>query len=185
MGKLKLIINIPFVWPYLLLYRLSKQKLIINEDMNSWYRVVAGNSTCISNYLVEFYKLFIGYPEFRSLFYYRLGRWSKLIKWLYSGQDHLGFDCKEIGGGMYIQHGYCTDISARHIGKNCWINQKVTIGYKGNNCPWIGDDVRIGVGAIVLGNITIGDRAKIGAGAIVIHDVPADALVVCEPAKIK
>ena len=87
----------------------------------------------------------------------------------------------KLGGGLFIQHGYCTDISACEIGENCWINQRVTLGYKGEGCPSIGNNVTIGVGAVVLGDIKIGDNVRIGANAIVVHDVP-DNCTVCSPA---
>lgn len=48
----------------------------------------------------------------------------------------------------------------------------------------IGDDVWIGAGAIVLKGVTIGDRSVIGAGAVVTRDVPADVVVVGNPARI-
>ena len=44
--------------------------------------------------------------------------------------------------------------------------------------PTIGNNVLIGAGAKVLGNITVGDNAKIGANAVVTEDVPAGATVV-------
>ena len=48
----------------------------------------------------------------------------------------------------------------------------------------LGDDVWIGGGAIVLGGITIGDRAVVGAGSVVTRDVPDDAIVAGNPARM-
>lgn len=49
----------------------------------------------------------------------------------------------------------------------------------------IGDDVFIGANAIILKGARIGDRSIIGAGAVVaVKDIPADSLVVCNPAKV-
>ena len=95
----------------------------------------------------------------------------------------LGFDVprEKLGGGLFLQHGYCTDLSAREIGENCWINQRVTLGYIGDGCPIIGNNVTIGVGAVVLGDVKIGNNVRIGANAIVVHDVP-DNCTVCSPA---
>jgi serine O-acetyltransferase len=46
---------------------------------------------------------------------------------------------KDIGPGLYIQHGFATIISAKSIGKDCWINQQVTIGYSNaTDCPVVG-----------------------------------------------
>ena len=75
-------------------------------------------------------------------------------------------------------------MSARSIGRDCWINQQVTIGFTNKtDCPRIGDGVTIGVGAIVIGDIVLGDGATVGAGAVVVHDVPAGATVVGVPAR--
>lgn len=66
------------------------------------------------------------------------------------------------------------------MGENCWINQKVTLGYRGNHCPIIGNNVRIGVGAIIIGDVCIGDNVNIGAGAVVVKDVPSNTTVVAQ-----
>ena len=50
--------------------------------------------------------------------------------------------------------------------------------------PTIEDDVFIGSGAKVLGNIVIGKASKVGAGAIVLNNVPPGVTVVGVPAKI-
>ena len=57
-------------------------------------------------------------------------------------------------------------------------------GASESNGPRIGDRVRIGAGAIVLGPIHVGHDAVIGAGAVVVHDVPAGATVVGNPARV-
>lgn len=81
------------------------------------------------------------------------------------------------------------------IGKNCIIYHNVTIGKKtigenlqeeGKNfkAPVIGNNVFIGAGAIILGDVHIGDNCKIGAGSVVTHDVPDNSIVVSQPVKI-
>jgi len=95
----------------------------------------------------------------------------------------------EIGPGLYIGH---TGILIIHpkvkAGKNLSIGQGVTIGQRGPGyseaVPVIGDDVFIGTGAKVLGNIKIGNHAKIGANAVVLKDIPDHATAVGVPAKI-
>lgn len=86
---------------------------------------------------------------------------------------------------VYIQHGYGTIISAKSIGTDCWINQLVTIGHSnvGKN-PIIGNNVQIGTGAIVIGDITIGNNVLIGAGSVVVKSVPDNCTVVGNPARI-
>jgi serine O-acetyltransferase len=64
------------------------------------------------------------------------------------------------------------------------VNQNVTVGWKGAGCPTIGNNVRIGTGAVVLGPIMIGDNVNIGANAIVMKDVPSNTTVVSPMAHI-
>ena len=69
------------------------------------------------------------------------------------------------------------------IGENCSIRQNVTLGLRDDNLkdyPQVGNDVLIGAGAIIMGDIKIGDRAIIGAGSVVLKDVPADTTYFCK-----
>lgn len=72
------------------------------------------------------------------------------------------------------------------IGNNVRIDQHVTIGIRWDEkiAPIIGDNVRIGAGAKVLGSIRIGNNARIGANAVVLTDVPDGATAVGVPARI-
>ena len=58
------------------------------------------------------------------------------------------------------------------------IYHQVTIGQGKDGAPKIGDDVQIGAGAIIIGNVIIGNRVKIGAGCVVTENIPDDATVV-------
>lgn len=96
--------------------------------------------------------------------------------------------CK-IGEGFFIGHwGTIVINSGVNIGKNVNISQGVTIGQlnrgKRMGCPIVGNEVYIGPGAKVLGNITIGNNVAIGANAVVLEDVPDNACVAGVPAKI-
>lgn len=153
------------------------------QDMERWKRICrlnCGNITALAKLLWE-------YPEFRNLFLYRnrfryiYRFWTKLF---YKPLDTLYLQAKEIGGGLYIQHGFATMVSAESIGNNCWINQQVTIGFNGSGrAPVIEDNVMITCGAKVLGSITVGKGAVIGANAVVIRDVEAGAVMGGVPAK--
>lgn len=95
----------------------------------------------------------------------------------------------EIGAGFYIGHFGTIVISPMAIiGKNCNISQGVTVGQtnRGNRLgvPTIGDNVYIGPGAKIIGNIKIGDNVAIGANAVVTKDLPDNAVAVGIPAKI-
>jgi len=125
--------------------------------------------------------------EFRNLLIYRnrnrlfFRYWIRLF---YCPMESLYIETPEIGGGLFIQHGFATMIAAKSIGENCWINQQVTIGYgKGTQPPVIGDNVSITCGAKVLGEIRVGDGAVIGANAVVIRDVEPDAVMAGVPAR--
>jgi serine O-acetyltransferase len=94
----------------------------------------------------------------------------------------------EIGRGFYIGHfGGIILHSDVKMGENCSIGPGVLIGTRGlgnKGVPRIGHNVYIGVGAKVLGDITIGDDVRIGANAVVVRSVPAGATAVGIPAKI-
>lgn len=70
------------------------------------------------------------------------------------------------------------------IGENCTIYQDAMLGQTHNRFPEIGNNVIIYIGAIVVGGIRVGDNAIIGAGSVVSSDVPENAIVGGNPAKI-
>ncbi len=93
-----------------------------------------------------------------------------------------------IGKGFYVGHfGGIIVHSDAQLGENCSIGPGVVIGTRGlggTGVPQIGNNVYIGVGAKVLGNIKIGNDVRIGANAVVINDVPDNATVVGIPARM-
>lgn len=72
------------------------------------------------------------------------------------------------------------------IGNNCLISQNVTIGRKSKDrrVPVIGDNVYVGAGAVIIGEIKIGDNSVIGANSFVNSDVPRNATAVGVPARV-
>jgi serine O-acetyltransferase len=74
------------------------------------------------------------------------------------------------------------------IGDDVLLYQGVTLGgtgkEKGKRHPTIGNNVVIGTGAKILGNITIGHDTKIGAGSVVIRSVPDNSTVVGVPGRV-
>jgi len=80
-----------------------------------------------------------------------------------------------IGPGLHIGH-YGGIYLSCTIGRRCSIAQNVTVGYKGagrsTHPPVVGDDVYIGTGAVVVGDIRVGDGVVIGANTTVVKDVP-------------
>jgi len=100
----------------------------------------------------------------------------------------IPYNCN-IGPGMLIGHFSGIMIAGNvKIGKNCTLHQGVTIGLAGREgekgVPTLGNDVFIGAGAVVLGKIKIGDSVAIGANAVVSDDMPDNAVVVGNKAKI-
>ena len=153
------------------------------EDLMRWKKIYHLNFSNKKTFSwLMYYK-----PEFRNLFIYRNRNrffYVLIIKLFYKPLNTLFIESFEIGGGLFIQHGFSTMISAKSIGENCWINQQVTIGYKGEgNPPSIGNNVMITCGAKVLGDIKIGDNSVIGANAVVVKDVEAGSVMVGIPAK--
>lgn len=180
MAKIKLILNLPFAWIFLPFYWFSSERAKIDEDINVFYRVLKASHP--TNYTIAFYVLFATTTEFRSVFYMRIGHLSALLKFVWPPMQLLSFSIKSrnFGGGCFVQHGWSTVIDAERVGKNFWVNQNVTIGWRKDGHPIIGDNVRIGTGAVVLGKITIGDNVNIGANAIVVEDIPSNCTV-CSP----
>ena len=95
----------------------------------------------------------------------------------------------KIGKGFYIGHFGTIIINGEvSIGQNCNISQGVTIGIAGREdnrgTPTIGDNVYIGPGAKIFGNITIGNNVGVGANAVVSKDVHDGSVVGGIPAKV-
>jgi serine O-acetyltransferase len=114
-------------------------------------------------------------------------RWiSHISRFLTGIEIHPG---AQLGEGVFIDHGMGVVIGETAIvGDNVTIYQGVTLGgtslQRVKRHPTIGNNVVIGVGAKVIGNITVGDNTKIGAASVVIKNVPANATVVGNPGRV-
>jgi serine O-acetyltransferase len=94
-----------------------------------------------------------------------------------------------IGPGFFIDHGTGVVIGGTAIiGRDVTIYQGVTLGgtslQRKKRHPTIGDNVTVGSGAAVLGDITVGDNVKIGANSVVVKDVPPNSTVVGIPGRV-
>jgi serine O-acetyltransferase len=100
-----------------------------------------------------------------------------------------------IGRRFFIDHGTGVVIGeTAEIGDNVMLYHQVTLGATGwwrrdgdgrkKRHPTIEDNVTIGVGASILGPITIGRDSKIGAMALVVESLPAHSVVVAQPAQL-
>ena len=95
----------------------------------------------------------------------------------------------KIGRRLFIDHGTGVVIGETTIvGNDVTLFHGVTLGgtgkEKGKRHPTIGNNVFIGSGAKILGNIIIGNNVKIGANAIILKDVPSNVTIVGVPGKI-
>lgn len=139
------------------------------------------------------------YPGLQALWMHRFTHWlwrrrlrffaRMLSQWtrFFTGVEiHPG---ATIGHEVFIDHGMGIVIGETTIiGDNVTLYQGVTLGGTGKETgkrhPTIEDGVVVGVGASVLGDITIGAGSRVGGGAVVVKDVPPDVTVVGVPGKI-
>lgn len=133
-----------------------------------------------------------------SVFLYRLGNWlyrknfkrtSKLISytnrlmfsvWIPSSATiGRNFTLGYWGLGIVIHNNTI-------IGDNCQVNQNVTIGrnFGDTKVPTIGNDVYIGAGSVIFGEISIGNNVIIGSNSLINRDIPDNCTVVGNPFKI-
>jgi len=111
---------------------------------------------------------------------------SQIVRWWTGIEIHPG---ATIGDRFFIDHGMGVVVGETSvIGKDVTLYQGVTLGgtgkERGKRHPTIEDRVVVGVGATVLGNITIGRCSRVGAGAVVIQDVPPNCTVVGVPGRV-
>lgn len=111
---------------------------------------------------------------------------SQFAKWITGIEIHPG---AQIGKGFFIDHGMGVVIGETSIvGENVTLFQGVTLGgtgkERGKRHPTLKDNVVVGAGAKILGNITIGNNVMVGANAVVVRDVPDDSTVVGVPGRI-
>ena len=141
----------------------------------------------------NFLEILLLYPGVHALVWYRVAHFffniklkfvarllSNLARFFTGVEIHPG---AKIGKNLFIDHGMGVVIGETAvIGNNCTIYQNATLGGTGKQHnkrhPTLGNNVVVGAGAKVLGNITIGNNVKIGANAIVLKDVPSDCTVV-------
>lgn len=97
----------------------------------------------------------------------------------------------KVGPGLKIEHGYSLVVNDRTVlGRNVHLRHCTTFGCvikpdeSQGPSPVVGDNVEFGANSVIIGGINIGDNAKIGAGSVVVKDVPPNAVVVGNPAKV-
>lgn len=144
-------------------------------------------------------EILLAYPGFHARQYHRLAH--TLFKWNVPVLPRLISHCSRfctgieihpgatIGEGFFVDHGMGVVIGETSvIGDNVTLYQGVTLGGTSQQHvkrhPTLGNNVVVGVGAQIIGDITIGDDAKVGAGSVVVSSVPANATVVGVPGRV-
>jgi len=144
-------------------------------------------------------EVILTYPGFHARQFHRLGHSlhrrripllprliSHLSRFLTGIEIHPG---AEIGEGLFIDHGMGVVIGETAvIGDDCHLFQGVTLGgtstRREKRHPTLGDNVEVGAGARLIGDITVGEHARIGAGSVVVTNVPPNATVVGVPGHV-
>ena len=147
----------------------------------------------------NYFEVLLTYAGLHAVIFYRIAHslWSMKVPFLprYISQLARFFTGIEIhpgariGEGLFIDHGMGVVVGETAIiGDNVLLYQGVTLGgtgkERGKRHPTIGNNVVVGAGAKILGNITIGDNSYIGSNAVVIKDVPPNSTVVGVPGRI-
>jgi serine O-acetyltransferase len=144
-------------------------------------------------------EVFFCYSGLHAVWFYRInhwlwnhglffvGRWlSQVARFLTGIEIHPG---AKIGRRLFIDHGMGVVIGETSIvGDDVTLYQGVTLGgtgkEQGKRHPTIEDNVVVGGGAKILGNIVVGKNCRIGAGSVVLRNVPNDSTVVGVPGHI-
>jgi serine O-acetyltransferase len=145
-------------------------------------------------------EVILSYPGFHALLLHRICHClhsnfhipvlprllSQLTRFLTGIEIHPG---ATIGEGVFIDHGMGVVIGeTAEVGNNVTIYQGVTLGGTGKEAgkrhPTVEENVVVGAGAKVLGNIRVGHHSMVGAGSVVLKDVPPSCTVVGIPGVI-
>lgn len=159
------------------------------------FRIIFERDPAARNWL----EVLFCYPGLQAILFHRFAHWlyvlglpfiprliSHIARFLTGIEIHPG---AQIGRGVFIDHGMGVVIGETAIiGDYVLIYQGVTLGGTGKESgkrhPTLGENVVVGAGAKVLGNLLIGNNVRIGAGSVVLRDVPSDCTVVGIPGRI-
>ncbi|HAC63245.1 MAG TPA: serine O-acetyltransferase [Cyanothece sp. UBA12306] len=177
------------------LTEVPSRTLTLWETLNQDFQIIFRRDPAARNWL----EVLCCYPGLHALALHRFSHllWNRQIPFFPRFISHLGrfltgieiHPGATIGQGVFIDHGMGVVIGETAIiGDNCLIYQNVTLGGTGKEVgkrhPTLGNNVVVGAGAKVLGNLTIGDHVRIGAGSIVLSHVPSDCTVVGVPGRV-
>ncbi len=159
------------------------------------FRIIFDRDPAARNWL----EVLFCYPGLQALLLHRFAHWlflmripliprliSHISRFITGIEIHPG---AQSGQGVFIDHGMGVVIGETAIvGDRSLIYQGVTLGGTGKETgkrhPTLGENVVVGAGAKVLGNLQIGDNVRIGAGSVVLRNVPSDCTVVGIPGRV-
>lgn len=186
---LKLISSILFVWiyiPHLIIAFIDtvfyKNKAHIFSDIE---RLSDRNPCRLNRWFSLLYNLHNN-RYYRRIYYYRIGpAIALMVSWIRPADRYFLISHKtKIGPGILATHPYSSILNAKKIGSNFSCLHCTTIGSKGLDRPTIGNNVTLGAGVIIIGNVTIGDNVTIGAGSVVVKDIPSNCVATGNPARV-
>ena len=144
-------------------------------------------------------EVFLCYSGLHAVWFHRVNHWlwnhrfflmarllSQVSRFLTGTEIHPG---ARLGRRFFIDHALSVVIGETAIvGDDVTLYQGVTLGgtgkEHGKRHPTLLDNVVVGSGAKILGNITVGHNCRIGAGSVVLRNVPDDSTVVGVPGHI-
>jgi serine O-acetyltransferase len=147
----------------------------------------------------SYFEVLICYPGLHAVWAHHLSHWlwrhgtpflarfnSQIARFFTGIEIH---PAAKLGRRLFIDHGIGTVIGETAIvGDDVTLYQGVTLGgtgkEKGKRHPTLGNNISVGSGAKLLGNITIGDNCRVGAGSVVLRSVPANSTIVGVPGHI-
>jgi serine O-acetyltransferase len=147
----------------------------------------------------SYFEVLLCYPGLHAVWGHHLSHWlwqhglrflarfnSQIVRFFTGIEIH---PAAQIGRRFFIDHGMGVVIGETAVvGHDVTLYQGVTLGgtgkEHGKRHPTIGDNVVIGTGARVLGNIRVGENCRIGANSVVLRSVPDNSTVVGVPGHI-
>jgi len=182
---------------------MTKEKSALRADLDKYYRIHPGFARPPLRRRIRLWIFNFG---LHCVACYRLGKYADrlhskskilgfiprcvhlVLSYFVRMVHHVDIDAATIGPGFNIGHVGTIYVGPAVIGRNFSLGHNVTIGMghseAGEGIPTIGDDVWVGIGAIISGAITIGNRVTIANGCILSRSVPDGCLVAGNPGRV-
>ena len=183
---------------------MSEHKNLFRADLKKFYIIELGTA---SPGLLRKIRLFIVHFGLHCVMLYRYGKFARrlyqrkallgaifliphfFLNYFSKMIHHVDICDADIGPGFYISHVGTILIGPIKIGSNLSVTHNVTIGvgHRGGRAGMpisIGDNVWIGTGSVISGDITVGNDVTISSGSIISRDLPDGCLAGGNPGRI-